>query len=100
MTKNEALHAMIDGKKVTCDEWGKSSFVSWHNETSDIRSHDGYVHLMQFDRDWKLYKEPKMIDKVEVVYYRNDHGSIYPVIKGSSCHGSYSAYDKYTEVTI
>ena len=77
MTKNEALKAAIDGKKVKHKNWERS-YVYWNNccFTACYDSHDNHIfmpssapldgwqilpELVSFDEAWKAYEQGKHI---------------------------------------
>lgn len=82
MTKNEALKAAIDGKKIKCLQWGnQNAYVFWSGQNFyHVSKVDGYtgeatvqIGLEQFNdweivpeyvdfaTEWKAYEEGKMI---------------------------------------
>lgn len=100
MNKKEALHAMIDGKKVKPINWGDRSFLQWQNGNTVNSAGDAYDFNDVTQEHWEIYEEPKQIEKVEVVYFKTEIGVIKTVIKDSARHEALSENSCVTEVTI
>ena len=61
MTTKEAIQAMLNGKKLTCNRWNKNEFIYFDGEY--FREEDGYPitlsDINEIRESLKIYEEPK-----------------------------------------
>ena len=85
MTKNEALKAAIDGKRVQHESWNNYYYITWDGSVFKTEAGERYYfyhasnvgwqimpELVSFDEAWKAYEQGKKIQSefwgsVEVV---------------------------------
>lgn len=65
MNTKEAIHAMIDGKKVKRKHWTEGVYTyakgaMFFNQTGDI------INSFGDSNDWEIYKDPKQKEKVTI----------------------------------
>jgi hypothetical protein len=66
MKLNEALKAMIDGEKITCEGYSDGSYSYWNTDKDEVwfysaawRSRSKAESVLSYKDGYEIYKEPK-----------------------------------------
>lgn len=97
MTTKEAIQAMLDGKKVTCKEWGAAEYIYfdgfYFKDEVDCRV-SNIGELIADYYDWEIYEEhePKQTVTIEKWLCKGEEGFI--ILEGDNSFQISHEYEK------